>query len=291
MPTPPSIPEKVNYIVNYWENPCHARWWLIIETAKAPAWQALVAVSTFGMYDIIRGYLRPKVGRFKRTPRTKKGKSWWTKSRGRIPQIPEVGATVGGHLPGAQLAAGRNVSGGVLTLWALDEIVQRFLWYWLLIDVATDFFYTWASNLNESRFCSSQGKAGFAATGGPYVITGIQGWNNGSAVEVDYEENGAHWDGFAGGTGNGSHVVALGITARNIHPTLTNQLQCRIRWGPGLGNIVTSEIVAVEPGASGSVTILTRVPEFQDVTFQISCSPGNAEVTTAMIFAQQVGSG
>src|SRR5690606_41018058 len=59
----------------------------------------------------------------------------------------------------------RKVSQGVRALWFIDGVIQRLLWWWLVIDLTTDFLYEWTSLVNESIYCRIGDKGSVAASG------------------------------------------------------------------------------------------------------------------------------
>ena len=145
-----SLDDKINGIIEDIENPCFAPWYVYLRLAKKPLFNAVIALLLFGFDDVIRGYFRPAPLRAK--PHMRRG-------RPRIPRrpgLPEIGEWVGRNLPGAAEAAGRRISAGQSILWMLDGVAQRGLWYWLVLDVSTDFVYGWASAVQESEFCRKQ---------------------------------------------------------------------------------------------------------------------------------------
>lgn len=140
--------DKANAIVDFFENPCDAPWLLYLETLRQPAGQAALELLTFDMCDILRCMLRPKGLPVAGYRRSKRGAR-----RRRTDLLPgiellckQVADPVGWNK--------REVSAGVRTLWAVDGILQRGLFWWMLADVGLDFFYNWTSAIQRSEYCS-----------------------------------------------------------------------------------------------------------------------------------------
>jgi hypothetical protein len=155
MPKKPSYIDKVNFIQFWLSNPCNFPWMVYIETAIPAAGKAVWQLVEFGFLDLIRAFFRPKTlrgGRHGRKPR-----------RGKKPKaaIPEVAEAVAERIPGYGPVAHREVSDGVKTLWRIDGVVQRVLYYWLLVDVISDFWYNWLVGIVEDprSDCENLGRA------------------------------------------------------------------------------------------------------------------------------------
>lgn len=211
-PKPPGFIDKVNGIINFAQNPCNAPWYLYAETALPAAGKAVLTLLDFGFDDVVRGALRPRG--LRSHGHTRGRKRGGGGSRG----IPEIGELIGSQIPGAETAKGRQVSQGVRHLWIVDGVIQRLLWYWLVVDVTVDFFYNWSSAIMQTEFCSKIGSGSAAANTGfeGEFLAVANAWTGVVANNVIYEtgqataRNGAHQNGgkpftgvtsFSGGEG------------------------------------------------------------------------------------------
>jgi hypothetical protein len=157
MPPPPTTLKKIQAIVDFVEDPCAAPWTVYLELARAPAREALMSLMTFGLDDIFRGFFRPKgIYRRARTGRRRRG------PRG-VGLIPELGEMIGANLPGAEKMQGRAFGSATKFFWQLDGVLQRALFWWMVVDVATDFLYDWSSLINRTAFCQADGLCGAAS--------------------------------------------------------------------------------------------------------------------------------
>ncbi len=154
---------KWNTIIEVAEIRCNWSWRLFVETALPAVGEAALALVAFDWDDIARGALRPYGirGRYRiRKGGTKRttGRRTLTKRRAsrilRRAEIPEIGELIGKNLPGSKLIKSSAAMGKTRWLWILDGFAQRFLFYWLIFDVASDFLYNWAMGIAHSRLCA-----------------------------------------------------------------------------------------------------------------------------------------
>lgn len=170
MPRPPGLIDKVNYIIDFVEDPCEAPWIVYVETMLPALGNALMVFIDIDPIDIIRAWARPGgLGgcgfRLKRKSRKKGG------------GIPDINEVIGKNIPGARsLEKGREISKGFKFLWKFDGFTQRLLWYWLLVDVISDSLYIWTSLLNQTEFCSKRNYSSVSAEGQVGGWIAISGW-------------------------------------------------------------------------------------------------------------------
>ena len=207
MPTPPrdvSYFDKVNYVINAWSRPCDAPWYIYVETLKPALLTAFITLITFGWDDVARGYLRPRgLGR-----RTGKRKG---KFRSKVPAFPELGEMIGEHLPGSDAAKGAKWSDGLKTMWRIDTIVQKFLFYWLVADVTIDLAYNFTSVLYETRWCSASDKGRFSfQTDGDRFAAGGVWWTAFISIE-DYQFPEPSWNTRKGQCGPNGATIGFAL--------------------------------------------------------------------------------
>lgn len=143
---------KVEEII---ENPCDGDWWVYVKTAVPAAGNALWMLLIPSPDEILEEYLDPS----KTRGRAKRGfQGQWRrfttggggKGRGRRGGFPDPDGIVAEWLPGRQLFAGRRISALEHIFWTTLNTADRIAWYWLLIDVTSDFIYEWHSGIMES---------------------------------------------------------------------------------------------------------------------------------------------
>lgn len=177
----PSWIQKVNGVMSFIENPCNAPWVVYAELALPAATDVVIELLSFDFPDVVRGALRPRGLRGHRHFR--KGARGGKGSGG----IPELGEIVGKSIPHSATARGRHVSQGVKNLWILDGVIQRVLWYWLIVSLTTDFFYEWTTAVMRSEYCSKQGQGNAFAQADNAILTNtFGGWSGVPSPDIHY---------------------------------------------------------------------------------------------------------
>ncbi len=201
MPHPPVDPgffDKVNYVIDSWATPCEAPWYIYVECLHPAALEAFIVLITFGWDDVARGYFRPR-GLGKRRTGKRKGKF-----RKAIPRFPELGELIGENIPGAERQKGKKWSELGKALWRIDGVMQRGLFWWLVVDVTNDFAYNFTSCLYDTHWCRASALGRFSWS--EPTFTAIPGglWIPLAFTVLDYEFPFPNWVidfGNAGTTG------------------------------------------------------------------------------------------
>lgn len=104
----------------------------------------------------------------------------------------------------------RPVSQGVRHLWAIDGVLQRGLFYWMIMDLIQDFIIEWSSMIERTETCRLQygGSCYGRSSEGPAIGTGSE-WKT---VPFQHQEatGAASWNGLAGAHVEGTDVTATG---------------------------------------------------------------------------------
>lgn len=241
MPRPPGIIDRVNYVVDSWNNPCNAPWAVYVETALPAVLDAVIAVVCFDILDVIRFIFRPVNSRSGRHGgRGKKGK------HGRKPK--GIAQKIAAKLPPFARLQQRKVSQGVRTLWVIDGIGQRLLWWWLVVDIATAAAYNFTSILYKTEFCQMASSKGAALRQvSSLQFAAIIGWNSVPYQILRYQEGSAVTTpaGFSVGDGMWSIVASLDVENIGSGP---QTVEIRI-------TIIRSSGTEVFPGGSISLGV------------------------------------
>lgn len=173
---PNEFSSQMNVILHMAEFSCNGDFWLYVETLLPAVGELWILIFDFEWDDVARGWLRPSGirTRWKFRP-GKKGKRGGKKG-GKL-ELPEWGELVGSKLPCPLWLRGIMASKPFKWLWRIDGILQRGLFYFMVVDVAKDFAYTWSSGLLRARGCwenaagwiyGGPGTVSFPADGGVY---------------------------------------------------------------------------------------------------------------------------
>lgn len=201
--------QQVNGVIRFVEDPCSAPWSVYARCAGPALGHLVLALLMFGFDDVVRGYFRPAVvGMRSRTGRRR--------GRGRIARwarkgIPEIGEMIGHNIPGAKKMAARGVSTKVAMLWAFDGVLQRIMFWWMILDVVTDAAFEWTTCIAQTRECQLDRLVGS-------VLCRVQ--NSGYVHDMSgplacsYLEK--HWGNIGEVGGAIQHYEPLGIMAASI---------------------------------------------------------------------------
>lgn len=250
MPERPSFGDKVNGIVRFIEDPCEAPWIVYLELAKEPLKNAILTWFTFGLADVMRGAFRPKGVRGRRHGRGRgKGGARAGKIGRALSRVPgigdDVGNFIGKRLPGAHGLNQRHVSQGVKNMWFIDGVLQRGLWWWLVIGMTTDFLYEWTSLLQQSEFCKRTAQRGLYASGVTGGALAIQGWIAQAGMTEQRNYGGGSFSGTIAFMGAGKWNVAFALTMEQFGNPGPSAHESR------LVNAITQQVI----GFSGTDTV------------------------------------
>jgi muramidase (phage lysozyme) len=241
--------EKANTIINFIENPCDAPWVVYFETMFPALFRALLCIVMFDIFDIMRGYFRPRGLRGAR--KLRRGRS--RRGRGRFRGIPEFGETIAKRIPGQRGLSARSVSQGVRNLWIIDGIGQRVLWYWLVVDVTVDFFYNWATAMNRTSYCRAANTPRWFGQGDGQAMIGAQGWIALANVPVVWSHQ---MTGVAGSVSTPAGRYQIVGAGRWTNPSQTTPCQIQMAIsddGTPAGITAIGASQSVAPGGSGEL--------------------------------------
>ena len=207
MPRPPQdidIFDKVNYIIDMWSRPCFAPWYIYAEVLKPAALEAFITLIFFGWDDVARGYFRPKgLGR-----RTGKGRG---KGRRPFTRFPEIGDSLGRHLPGSSAAKRANWSTGLKFLWRIDAASEAIRFGILLADVTVDLAYNFTSVMYLNRWCQASAQGSFSwQTDGDLHAAGGVWWIASISIE-DYQFPEPSWNTRKGQCGQFGATIGFAL--------------------------------------------------------------------------------
>lgn len=151
---------SLNAIKKITESTCADKWDIMVETAIPAAGEALWLLLVPDPGEILENYLNPRSRRSQRKrgaagtgqrQMTRYGQMRWWQKIG----FPDLDQIIADRLPGADAIRGRKVGTAEKWLWQGIDVVDRVLWYWLLIEVGRTFVVEWGSGIVESRFCTN----------------------------------------------------------------------------------------------------------------------------------------
>jgi hypothetical protein len=161
MARPPGIIDRVNYIVDFIEDPCHAPWTVYVETALPALGQMVIQFVDVSPQDVLRFYVKPRGAR----SASRFGEEAEEADEEASGLIPDLNELVGVRLPGSDFFAESRVQDSLGGFWAIDGIFERVAWYFLLVDLITQGLYDWTSLINQTQYCEADLGGSAYATG------------------------------------------------------------------------------------------------------------------------------
>jgi len=265
MPTPPApgFFKKVNYVVDFVLDPCHAPILVYVELAAVPFGDLVLAWLTFGWDDIARGYFRPtKALRGGRSFRRGKRPKGWGRIPGAFRKIPGIGDDVGNwfgkKIPGHKELAGRSVSQGQKFFWIVDGLIQRLLLYWLIVDILSDFFYEWATLIDASEFCQERVDGSFYHDGLGIAISPHSGWDSTGAPIEHWEEGPITYFVTGGFAFSRRWTIISAYTAENRGPNIiTHEQRIVVNYLSGEKIFLSGTVTIPVDGQASTIVVAT----------------------------------
>lgn len=163
---PQVMHHRVNAIIDLFEWGCGGNVMTYIKLALPAAGELIMALLNIEYDDILRGFLKGAGLRSRSKMFGRIGKSKFSL------EIPEIGEEIGKRLPAAGFIRGTKLGNGLKWIFKADAIIQRTLWYFVIIDLTTDFLATWSSGILRAQECAG---GGVYVRGGLYGIPGEPG--------------------------------------------------------------------------------------------------------------------
>lgn len=270
------------------ESTCADKWDILIETALPAAGNALYMLIIPDPDEILENYLQPR-GRRGTAKRAKQGFGrrqgtrwgqlrWWQKIG-----FPDVDQIIADILPGRDFFAGRQAGAPERWIWRGIDILDRGLWYWMLLDLSANFVVEWGSGIMESRFCTSPMGALFSGFGS--LATNFSSspfWLDADDVVVGTNLNWVIHNDSSIERSN-PDIPVRGTVVAHVTLTLTNQFPGRstnirlrvvITSDDGQGGELLTDYMEVQSGGSLELSVSGFFESFRKVAFATQTEPG-----------------
>lgn len=143
--------DRINTIVDYFEWSCSEKHiWFVTLFLPCLGKAALALLST-DWDDVARGFLRPYGTGGRKSLVFRPDAAKWEF------EIPELGEEIGNRLPGAKVIKANKWWGKTRFLWEVDMAIQKYLYYWLIIDVVSELLFNYASAVLRQVDCYEGG--------------------------------------------------------------------------------------------------------------------------------------
>lgn len=290
--------KRLDWIINSLSDMCDAPITVWIEKLWKPLGELILTWYALDLKNIFTAYLRPGLfaieGRSTRHwGRGEKGKrrTGFSKSWERVGTVVgwDPNEVLGKGLWGGDELRARPLPPGAQYLWIFEGVIERLLFYWMVVDLGTTFLYNWMSAVEETKYCLASRDAVFTGKMGPHPLLGLFGWDPQGPFVPQKMRNISFFNGFGVGA-SGGMGSAGGSALVTIPPEYTEPVtvECRIRCltGPSAGAEVYSSHT-IEPSHSAAVGCGTAIQSGDVVIFEIRV-PSFVQCDEATLFYQQV---
>lgn len=289
---------KLDWILNSLTDMCDAPITVWIEKLWQPLGKLILAWYVIDLKNIFTAYLRPGLfaiegrsnrhwgGGKKGKPRTGFGTAWE-----RLGTVVgwDPSEVLGKELWGADELRVRPLPPGAAFLWIFEGVIERLFFYWMVLDLGTDFLYEWMSAVEETKYCAASRDAQFLADCGPYPLLGIFGWDTQGAFHPLKMRNIDFFNGFGvmahGGAGSAGGTATIHLPDDGPESAL---IECRIRCtlGPSAGAEVYASF-PINRGERIEVGAGTAIASGDLIVFEIRVNAGMTMEKAHLFYQQQ----
>lgn len=289
---------RLDWILNSLTDMCDAPITVWIEKLWQPLGELILAWYVVDLKNVFTAYLRPGLfaiegrnnrhwgGGKKGKPRTGFGKAW-----DRLGTIVgwDPSEILGKEMWGADELRVRPLPPGAAFLWIFEGVIERLLFYWMVLDLGSTFIYNWMSAVEETKYCMASRDASFLAKCGPYPLLGIFGWDVQGSFHPLKMRNIDFFNGFGVmATGGSGSAGGSAIITSPADGDPDGWVECRIRCtlGPSAGAEAFAGRVSVPPGTTVTVGAGTAIASGDLVLFEIRVN-GGFTMEEATLYYQQ----
>jgi hypothetical protein len=254
---------RLNFVWRQIIDPCDAPFTVWIWCFWPAFKKLLIAWFALDLKQIFRTMLRPKYRALSvRSRRHLGGGEKGKRGRGkRIKLNPfsyDPNDVIGGTLNPYDGHPGFGPAPGELWFWSALEIFERVAYYWMVLDLGTDFLYNWASGVSETKYCHARDDAVLTASNPGYPLLGIFGWDAVGTLDAEKQRKVLFFNGFGAALEFGPGAALLTFSFANTDGQPGAWIECRLRClnGP---RIDYSNTLRDDCGPFGSGTCAVHV--------------------------------
>lgn len=173
---------RLNTITKFVADPCDAPFTVYVETLWPALLEALITYYMLDLKNIIAGFARPSkaIGRQRGMKKGRRGYKAGRKTKRGILRRAlgfDPSDSLGKYFGGFFGMQDRRVSAGIVTLWIAEGLIERLLFWLLIMEIGIQFFYRWSSLLLETRYCREQHLGVLLVEGGTNLVSNIIEYN------------------------------------------------------------------------------------------------------------------
>jgi len=169
----------------------------------------------------------------------------------------DPGEWIGDHIPGADDLSHRPVPPGVPFMWTVHGVIERFNYFFMVLDLGSDFVFNWMSSVVKLGYCGNKDDSILLAHRDYYQQIGIFGWSPIVWEFTDKDRKLTFWNSVAVAqiTGPGSYYVRFRCKCLD---SVGGPGVCGLRIQQIFGVVpatVAQSVITLEPGASAAMAL------------------------------------
>jgi hypothetical protein len=292
-PKPDIIDERIQFVIQFLIDGCDAPITVWCETFWQAFQHLVLQWYAIDLLNVFKAWLAP--GTFAIEGRSNRHWGGGKKGKRKGPwQLLwkyvgfDPGEWLGEQFWGHDELRARPLPPGASYLWIFEGVIERFLWYCMVLDLVTDFAYRWSSAMVETKYCQMADDPILLAECGPYPLLGIFGWDTQGAFHplkmrhIDFFNSfGVSASGGMGSAG-GTAIISMPDPAP---PTAEIETRMRVLLGPQAGRETYSKTTIAK---NSTVTVGAGLAVYPGdlVIFEIRVNAGMT-MEKAHLFYQQ----
>lgn len=206
---------RLNFVWKQIIDPCDAPITVWLWAFWPAFWHLVLQWYTIDITQIFIAYLRPGFRAFKvrskkhwgSGTRGKRGGSKWSKLN---PVNFDPNEFIGNDILGWDEIPMKGPFPGELWFWAIEGVIERAQFLWMVMDLGSAFLYEWTSAVARTQYCHARDDAVLTATAADYPQSGIFGWDPMGILTAVKMRNLTFWNGYGVATNVGpGQILAL----------------------------------------------------------------------------------
>lgn len=293
-PRIPDIEERIDFVVQFFIDGCDAPITVWMEKFWPAFTRLVLQWYTLDLVNMFKAWLQPGLyaieGRNSRHwGGGKKGKRHWAWQRLGTVITFDPGQWLGEKMWGHDELRARPLPPGASFLWIFEGVIERFLWYCMVLDLVTEFAYSWCSAVAETKYCAMADDAVFLGECGPYPLLGIFDWDTQGSFHPQKQRHIDFFNGF--GVMATSGMGSSGGTAEIFLPddgpisaTILTRMRCTL--GPSAGR---ETLASYEIQRGQTLTVGAGMPIYPGdlVLFEIKVNAGMTMLKAHLFYQQR----
>jgi hypothetical protein len=192
---------RLNFIWRQIIDPCDAPITVWLWAFWPAFWHLVLQWYTIDISQILIAYLRPGFRAFG----ARNKRHWGGGQRGRRPGGKkgrlnplnfDPNEFIGSEILGWDEIPGKGPFPGELWFWTIEGLIERVQFYWMVMDLGTEFLYEWASAVARTSYCHARDDGVLLATAPGYPQSGIFGWDAMGILDAVKIRNIDFWNGY-----------------------------------------------------------------------------------------------